>query len=225
VLWALREAHDNLREWAIANEPGTVLALRTRGCAEAIASTSMEGVKWARKHGGEWSAACTRALATASFDMVQHCVTDGCGVSEAVFISAVSAKHVVWAALEPHLQFLKCKACPWSAATTAAAAVQKEQASAVATVGWLLANGCPVDASACAAAARQFPLSRLVELHKLGCPLDGSVCSAAAGAGQLDTLRWAHREGCVLGGCASLFVRSAAVREWLRAQGVVCRSR
>jgi hypothetical protein len=127
--------------------------------------------------------------------------------------------------LEPLLRVLKAQACPWSAATTAAAAIGYDAETVAATVSWLLANGCPVDASACAAAARRFPLSRLVKLHELGCPLNGSVCVAAARAGQLDTVQWAHRKGCALGGCAGLIVRSAPVREWLRVQGVVCRSR
>jgi len=227
VLWVLREGSTYYGsgmecQWAIANEPDAAAAVRTRGCAEAIASDSIEMVKLARKHGGEWSAACTDALATASFTMVQHCVADGCGVSEAMFNSAVSVAGVEWAVLEPRLQFLKNKACPWSAATTAAAAVKAEEGSAVTVVRWLLANDCPVDASACAAAAGQFPLSRVVELHELGCPLDGSIGVAAARAGQLDILQWAHSKGCELEGCAGLVVRSAPVRDWLRAQGVVC---
>jgi len=151
VLWVLREGSTYYGrgmecQWAIANEPDAADALRTRGCAEAIASKCIEMVKLARKHGGEWSAACTDALATASFDMVQHCVTDGCEVSDAMFNSAVSVAGVEWAVLEPRLRFLRNKACPWSAATTAAAVLPAEEGSAVTLVRWLLANGCPVDA-------------------------------------------------------------------------------
>jgi hypothetical protein len=223
VLWALREADANLVEWALANEPNAAAVLRTRGCAAAISSDCVESVEWVRKHGGEWNTACTWALADASFSMVQHCVSDGCGVSEVLWRSIILAEDANWAVLEPRLQFLKDKGCPRSTATTVAAALNEDEVSAVAAVRWLLANGCPVDAFACAAAARQFPHSRVVELHKLGCPVDGSVCVAAAEAGQLDTLQWAHSKGCALGDCAGLVVRSAAVQEWLWAQGVECR--
>jgi hypothetical protein len=92
VLFALREADEDLVEWAIANEPDAAAALRTRGCAEAIASGSMRSVKLARKHSGEWSAACTSALAKAtSFSMVQFCVRNGCGVGEAVLNHILAA--------------------------------------------------------------------------------------------------------------------------------------
>jgi hypothetical protein len=228
VLWALRNGDEALAEWALANEPEAAKAVRARCCAEGIAAGKLGAVKWARSHGGEWTDACVQALSSAPFPMVQHCVADGCGVSEAMFNHAVSAARtsgMAWQTLEPHLRFLKGANCPWSAATVTAAATAASSffCSTVTVVGWLRTNGCPIDASTCAAAAASLPLLRLRELHAVGCPLDGTACVAAAAAGRLDVLQWAHSRGCSLNGCTGLVVGSDAVREWLGAQGVVCR--
>jgi hypothetical protein len=152
VLWALRMGDEALAEWALANEPEAAEAVRTRCCAEGITAGKLGVVKWARSHGGEWSDVCIEALSSAPFPLVQHCVTDGCGVSEAMFNHAVSAARssgMAWQTLEPHLRFLKVAGRPWSAATVTAAATTASSffCSTATVVGWLRANGCPADAS------------------------------------------------------------------------------
>jgi len=230
VLEALRKGDEALAEWAIANEPDAAQAVKTRGCETAIACRwgAKEMVTWARAHGAEWSAACSVALATGEprFDLVRHCVSDGCGVIEAMFNHAVSNGPVdlAWEALKTHLEFLQRHGCPWSAATMAAAAARDKwrYVDDIRVETWLWNEGCPCDASACAASARlSHPLIR--ELHAMGFPLDWTVCVAAAQAGHLDALQWAHSRGCPLGGCADLVIQAAPVREWLLAQGVPCR--
>jgi len=229
VLLALRNGDTFLAWWALANEPDAAAALKTFGCEAAIAfddeSIAMQTVRWVRAHGGEWSDACSSALATGEprFDLVELCVNDGCGAIEAMFLHAISNSDVGWATVKPHLRFLRRKGCPWSAATVAAAASRGWRVrDNLVVVRWLLRKGCPCDASACAAAARAS-LRRLKDLHDLGAPLDWSVCVAAARAGRLDSLQWAHSKGCPLGGCADIVVFAAPVREWLLAQGVACR--
>jgi hypothetical protein len=145
---------------------------------------------------------------------------------EAMLNSDVSQHFVGWERLERHLRSLRSHGCAWSVTTMAAAATQismcwgKDEDDLVAGE-WLLDEGCPYDASACAAAAAAasafaaagsgWSLQRLLDLHGTGLPLDGGACVAAA-------------QGCPLDGCADLVVTAAPVREWLLAQGVVCRS-
>jgi hypothetical protein len=232
VLRALRQGGQALAEWALANEPGAAGALKADGCGAAIkCDNDKSRFDLVRAHGGEWSDACSSALSTGKsrFDLVQHCINNGCEMNEAIFNHAVSAMDVVPTTLLPHLRFLKSKGCPWSAATmTAAASTSRSEWvwDDFSVIYWLGKAGCPYNASVCAVAAATagWSLHRLRELYEMGFKLDGSVCVAAAQAGRLDTLQWAHRKGYPLGGCADLVVTAAPVREWLLAQGVACRS-
>jgi hypothetical protein len=65
VLWALREADEELLEWAVANEPDAAAALRTRGRAEAVSAGLFDSVMLARKHGVEWNDVGAEGFASA----------------------------------------------------------------------------------------------------------------------------------------------------------------
>jgi hypothetical protein len=82
VLWALRKGNKSAAKWALANERNAAEAVRTCGCAAAIASEDLAIVTWARTHGGKWSDACAQALESASDEMVACCETHGCPVGE-----------------------------------------------------------------------------------------------------------------------------------------------
>ena len=61
---------------------------------------------------------------------------------------------------------------------------------------WLRSEGCPWDASACAAAARGGQLEMLKWLRSECCPWNGRECSGAAQWGHLEILKWLRSKGC-----------------------------
>lgn len=65
-----------------------------------------------------------------------------------------------------------------------------------AAVEWLLSVQCPVDQSACSAAARMGNLPMLRKLRASNCPWTVGVYNSAAVQGHLHIIQWAYQNGC-----------------------------
>lgn len=85
---------------------------------------------------------------------------------------------------------------------------------------WLRTSGCPWGVRTCAFAAREGHLDILKWLVASGCPWDSSVCSCAASGGRLDILQWARANGCPWNEwTCEAARRHPDILQWARANG------
>jgi hypothetical protein len=63
-------------------------------------------------------------------------------------------------------------------------------------LAWAKANGCPWEASTCAAIVRHGDIAVLKWAREHDCPWDACTCTYAAMGGHLEMLQWAREHSC-----------------------------
>ena len=168
--------------WSIKQQTGLWAALCHKGLLASGAASrgELEALQWMISQGygnGSWyrpADLCGAAAGGGQLEVLEWLVSDGYELDESTCNAAARGGQL------GVLQWLRQKGRPWSGEVLCAAIAGGPHLH---VVDWALEKGCAVGPSVCAAAAGKGDLQLLQHLHARKGPLDADACAAAARGG------------------------------------------
>ena len=222
---AVASDRTDLLEWLLAQASPPPRSDQI--CITAAYLGHLEGLKWLREHGLEWSSQMWWSAAfNGKLEILKYVRLQGnLPWTEEVCKAAACRGHLVV------LQWLRAQVppCPWNASTCAAAA----RGGHFAVMRWACAQGCELDEESCAEACRcgggrSIEILQFLREQVPPCPWDARSCAAAAEEGHLDVLLYLRSQTppCPWDSTACKMAardgRPTAVLRWLRTQTPPC---